>query len=123
MDQEGFSYMSTSHLGALGSSAPPQTSLSPHLQCRCGRRGPLPALGLGPLLADSSREAGGCKCPQVGDSCSWLGTAPQDLEGHPEGLAAVGWHQHSTGIPSSSSSLLAPTPNWAHARCHGCSLQ
>lgn len=41
MGQEGFSYMSTSHLGALGSSAPPQTSLSPHLQCRCGRRGGL----------------------------------------------------------------------------------
>lgn len=40
-----------------------------------------------------------------------------------EGLGTLSQRQHSMGIPSPSGSLPAPTLDWAHARCHGYSLQ
>lgn len=38
------------------------------------------------LTAREGLGTNGCKCSQVGDSCSWLGTAPLDLVGSLEGL-------------------------------------
>lgn len=63
----------------------------------------LPALGFWLLWVDIRRGAGGCKYPQVGDSCNWLGTAPRDLEGSLESLES--WVGIS--IPRASPAPLA----------------